>query len=243
MANNSSESGPLFDSDLKNLSDKYSVPEITPPGWTFVAAWSLVYFMQFLWLLYYGYKVMSMVEDNDSILPTGWLVLYLTVNAGALAWLFTFDREYFTASLVVTVVATMAAIVVTALSHKNDEWNHVLLQNALAVYATWMTVATALTAGVVAKDAGEDVKDTTNVVLATITVVHSMYAIIDVGMLSTVYTKYSYGSYVIILLYAIGLIVDASPDATMIIPIVIVSSTTVFLACKITAVIFRSMKE
>jgi len=241
LANNSSDSGLLFNGTLTNLSDKYFPSEITPPWWMFIADWSLVYFMQFLWLLYYGYKVMTM--DEDSMIPAGWLVLYLAVNAGALAWLFTFDREYFTASLVVSVVATTDAILVAALSHKKDEWNHVLLQNALTVYATWMMIVTALTAGVVAKDAGVDAEDTVNAVLAAIMVVFSTYAILDLGLLSAVYTKYSYGSYVMILLYAIGLIINASSEKTMTIPIAMVSYTAVILACKITAVVYRCMKE
>ncbi|XP_018529170.1 uncharacterized protein LOC108881602 [Lates calcarifer] len=148
-----------FLSSTANISDEY-VTQITPSGWTFTI-WSIIYTFMALVLLYllsgifrknaYGY-----VYCSPPVLPHGFFVawcLNLGLNTG---WLLLWDRRFMSAALAFLILIALTNYAVIFFScyglhnygawlnkyHKVDLWLHrVLIQNGVAIYATWTTIA------------------------------------------------------------------------------------------------------
>lgn len=150
-----------------NISDEYQT-EITPAGWTF-AIWGIIYTFLTLVLVYvlsglcrknaYGY-----VYCSPAVLPHGFFVFWclnLSLNVG---WLFLWDRSLMIVALVFLIFIALTNYTVIAFSclglhnygawlnkhHKVDLWLHrVLIQNGIAIYATWTTIASLVNLNVV----------------------------------------------------------------------------------------------
>ncbi|GAA6214988.1 uncharacterized protein LOC108881602 [Lates japonicus] len=148
-----------FLSSTANISDEF-VTQITPSGWTFTI-WSIIYTFMALVLLYllsgifrknaYGY-----VYCSPPVLPLGFFVawcLNLGLNTG---WLLLWDRRFMSAALAFLILIALTNYAVIFFScyglhnygawlnkyHKVDLWLHcVLIQNGVAIYATWTTIA------------------------------------------------------------------------------------------------------
>ncbi|XP_069015489.1 uncharacterized protein [Embiotoca jacksoni] len=148
-----------FLSSTRNISDEF-VTEITPSGWTFTI-WSIIYIFLALVLVYvlsgifrkntYGY-----VYCSPAVLPHGFFVawcLNLGLNIG---WLLLWDRKFIDAALVFLILMVLTNYILIFFScyglhnygpwlqkhHKVDLWLHrVLIQNGIAIYATWTTIA------------------------------------------------------------------------------------------------------
>ncbi|XP_034562851.1 uncharacterized protein LOC117829331 [Notolabrus celidotus] len=153
-----------------NISDKY-VTEITPAGWTF-AIWGIIYCFLATLLVYvfigvfrknaYGY-----IYCSPAVLPHGFFVcwcLNLTLNV---AWLLLWDRSLMIAALVflILIVLTNYAMIFFSCHglqsygawlnkyHRVDLWLHrVLIQNGVAIYATWTTIASLVNLTIVLVD-------------------------------------------------------------------------------------------
>ncbi|XP_071491951.1 uncharacterized protein [Diadema antillarum] len=150
----------LFRNSIGNLSDKYTTP-ITPAGYTF-AIWGVIYSSFAAWLVYlittlFRSNAKGAVYLNPPVINEAFLVamfLNLTFNV---TWLFAWDRTTFILSLIVLYLITISLYVALSINATRvyqyifvfrefgrfDLWaNRVLVQNGIALYATWTTVAT-----------------------------------------------------------------------------------------------------
>ncbi|XP_053716051.1 uncharacterized protein si:ch211-161h7.5 [Synchiropus splendidus] len=142
-----------------NVSDEYNT-QITPSGWTF-AIWAVIYAFMAAILLFalsglcrknvYGY-----VYCSPAALPLGFFVIWclnLTLNV---SWLFLWDRGLMIVALVFLILIALTNYTMIFFSchglcsygawlnkyHKVDLWLHrILVQNGIAIYATWTTIA------------------------------------------------------------------------------------------------------
>ncbi|XP_072307460.1 uncharacterized protein [Eucyclogobius newberryi] len=175
-----------------NISSVYTT-EITPSGWTF-SIWGIIYAFVAAALVYilsglcrknaYGY-----VYCSPPVLPRGFFVmlcLNLSLNLG---WLLLWDRRLMIPALIFLIFIALTNYAVIAFSclglHTYGAWlnkNHkvdlylirVLVQNGIAIYATWTTVASLVNLNVVltteAKMSQSDASTTTLAILTVIIV-------------------------------------------------------------------------
>ncbi|XP_069368206.1 uncharacterized protein [Paralichthys olivaceus] len=185
-----------------NISDEF-VTQITPSGWTF-AIWSIIYTFLALVVLYilsgicrknaYGY-----VYCSPAVLPHGFFVVWclnLGLNTG---WLFLWDRRLMPAALVVLILIALTNYLVIFFScyalhnygawlnkyHKVDMWLHrVLIQNGVATYATWTTIASLVNLAVVLDyNANMSQTDASTVSLSVLTVVLFVWFMLENSVL------------------------------------------------------------
>ncbi|XP_030125135.4 uncharacterized protein [Taeniopygia guttata] len=157
----------LFRTTPGNISAKYST-DFTPAGWTFLI-WNVIYAWQLAWLLYALSGIcrrneLGFVFMKPDLLPIPFYVAWCLNNGLSVGWLFLWDREYLLPALVFLAVlslTTCACLFVShrALSihsswfvkaHKAELWLiRILVQNGLALYLTWTSIATLLNFAVV----------------------------------------------------------------------------------------------
>ncbi|XP_068199840.1 uncharacterized protein [Antennarius striatus] len=191
-----------------NISDEFST-EITPAGWTFTI-WSIIYIFLALVVLYmvsgifrknaYGY-----VYCSPAVLPLGFIVVWclnLTLNT---TWLFLWDRRLMPAALALLILIASTNYIMIFFSchglsnygiwlkkyHQVDLWlHHVLIQNGIAIYATWTTIASLVNLTIVLiNDAGMDQTDAATVSLSVLTVVMLVWFILENSVLDK-YVRY-----------------------------------------------------
>ena len=152
-ANGGSKFG--FENSTGDFSDKYYT-QVTPAGWT-LGIWALIYAWQVLWLLYgWGFVL------RYKTLPTiHWLVypFYTGTSLCNIVWLYLFGNDYpqvAFAFIVLTVVCLYSTVGIEAYHlyrcHPSleesllglvDLWaTRALVVNGLAIYATWVSIAT-----------------------------------------------------------------------------------------------------
>ncbi|XP_008503220.2 uncharacterized protein LOC103538593 [Calypte anna] len=157
----------LFRRTPGNISAEY-ITDFTPAGWTFLI-WNVIYAWQLAWLLYalsgicrrneFGY-----VYIKPDLLPIPFYVMWILNNGLNVGWLFLWDREFLLPALVFLAALTLTTCAALFISHRalsiHSSWfvkGHkaelwlirVLVQNGLALYATWAVIATLLNFAVV----------------------------------------------------------------------------------------------
>ncbi|RVE58815.1 hypothetical protein OJAV_G00197550 [Oryzias javanicus] len=191
-----------FSSSTGNVSDEF-VTQITPSGWTF-SIWGIIYVALALVLLYilsglfrknaYGY-----VYCSPAVLQYGFFsawCLNLAINTG---WLFLWDRRVMPAALAFLILIALTNYAVIFFScwglhkygawlnkyHKVDLWLHrVLIQNGVAIYATWTTIASLINLNIVlVYDAGVSSTDASTIALSILTVVLVVWFILENSVL------------------------------------------------------------
>nr|XP_006634472.1 PREDICTED: uncharacterized protein LOC102694756 [Lepisosteus oculatus] len=154
-------SGPFL-LNTGNISNKYDT-DITPSGWTF-SIWGVIYAWQASWLIYvftglcrrntYGW-----MYCDPAVLPYGFYVSWIANMSLNITWLFLWDREHMIPALIFLALIAFTNYLVLFFCchglnlygawlntyHRADLWLiRVLVQNGVALYATWTTIATLL---------------------------------------------------------------------------------------------------
>ncbi|XP_061212194.1 uncharacterized protein LOC133213743 [Neopsephotus bourkii] len=157
----------LFRSTPGNISAKYNT-DFTPAGWTFLI-WNVIYAWQLAWLLYALSGIcrrneFGCVYIKPDLLPISFYAVWILNNGLNIAWLFLWDRECLLPALVLLVALTLATFVCLVISHRalraHSSWlvkghkaelwlTRILVQNGLALYATWTSIATLLNFAIV----------------------------------------------------------------------------------------------
>ncbi|XP_038664411.1 uncharacterized protein si:ch211-161h7.5 [Scyliorhinus canicula] len=163
LAGRGSKSGP-FHQSTGNVSKKYST-DITPAAWTF-SIWGVIYIWQAGWLVYAcsGLCRRDTLAWMPSVLPCLFYLVWIINNLLNISWLFLWDRECIIAALIFLALITFTSYLILFLSYralhlqrpwmqkyrKVDLWLvRILVQNGVAVYATWTTVATLINFAIV----------------------------------------------------------------------------------------------
>ncbi|XP_012683319.2 uncharacterized protein si:dkey-29d8.3 [Clupea harengus] len=143
-----------------NVSGSYET-EITPAGWTF-SIWGLIYTWLSIMLIYVltwfcrrtpgGWMYCS-----PALLPCGFFLSWIINMILNITWLFLWDREEMVPALIVLALIVFTNYLLIFFScrglsahgswlsqhHPKDLWCiRVLVQNGIAVYTTWTTIAT-----------------------------------------------------------------------------------------------------
>ncbi|XP_052254988.1 uncharacterized protein LOC127860744 isoform X2 [Dreissena polymorpha] len=196
--------------------------EVTPAGWTF-SIWGFIYAWQAAWLLYavvtiFRRKVGTYVYLM-SVFPCQLFIFYILNNLANVGWLFAWDRMKLYVALPLIALTPITLYVSLAYSFGRlyanldfltrnalyvDIWLiRMLIQNGMAFYAAWVTVATYINVGLVMtyKD-GSDINDTavsqdisSTVVLVLVLVSISTWMALDLTVLDK-YTRYTFSPYV-----------------------------------------------
>jgi len=203
--------------DMETLSDKYYI-EITPAGTTF-SIWGAIYFWQVLFIAYGLSTICRQGPEgylyySPGIMPSGIYWSYIINNILNISWLLLFDREQNIAALVVIAVMWVTLLIPLVISHKavadnteilrkngmmKEVWLiRFLVQNAFAMYITWLTVATLLNFTIVlAYDAGVDQSTASTISLGILAGEILLWLLLDFAVLPK-YTNYLFSPYIVL---------------------------------------------
>jgi hypothetical protein len=152
----------LFKNNTGQVSSEAGV-SITPAGWTFTT-WGIIYAWQALWLTFN--VVLIFIKDKNGqplfrspVVLSPLFHLFIAFNFVLnIVWLFIWDNQDFTGAFIVLFFMTAVLYVAIVISHKNvydgqnelssTKWviwlYRIFVNNGLAFYATWISVATSL---------------------------------------------------------------------------------------------------
>ncbi|XP_041817862.1 uncharacterized protein LOC121624274 [Chelmon rostratus] len=248
-----------------NISDEFAT-QITPSGWTFTI-WSIIYIFLALVLVYilsciirknaYGY-----VYCSPAILPHGFFVawcLNLGLNTG---WLFLWDRRLMSAALAFLILIATTNYIVIFFSchglhsygawlnkyHRVDLWLHrVLVQNGVAIYATWTTIATLLNLTIVlTTDASMSQTDAATIALSVLTVVLFVWFILENSVLDK-HVRYILSIYPVVIWALIGVFTKnydaAAPTRNNIFTAALLAAACAFFVARVALVIWKNVKK
>jgi len=229
ILNGLSAQGPasgIFVSTPGNQSDKFYL-EITPAGWTF-SIWGFIYTWQALWVVYSVVNLFrrtsagSPVYVSPAFLPPALFVLYVLANGANVAWLFLFDRSHIQPAFAALVALSLGLYFALAVSYRalercagqlvaegrqKDVWlTRGLVHNGLAMYATWVSVATLLNlAMVLTYSDGSDVTVSTasTVALGVLTAEIVVFVAVDLCLLDR-YSRYTLTPYAVLVVALAG---------------------------------------
>jgi len=148
-------------SQIGNVSSRYEI-NITPAGATF-STWGAIYIWQALWLIFNVVIIFLKNEINriyydPIVLTISFHVIIFFHFTVSISWLFAWDAQKFTLSLFIIIFMLLTVYAAAFISHKNTVASEPYLKNpvwliwlyrffvnnGLAFYATWLTVATLL---------------------------------------------------------------------------------------------------
>ena len=127
--------------------------EITPAGWAF-SIWGLIYLWQTAWIIY-SLTSLCTKSTTDVISPI-LLLIYAVSNVVNIGWLIVWSRELIQVSsvLLFTIAFLLYATLIRSymsvniktdtVSKRDFVLTQVLVNNGLALYATWCTIASLL---------------------------------------------------------------------------------------------------
>ena len=182
-----------FQNGTRNISDEYYT-EITPAGWTF-AIWGIIYAWQVVWILY-GWSFVFRPSFNKTITPVVYL-LYGFTNICNIIWTYLWGNEYpqvafpFIFLIAVSLWAAIGVEVVYLYKQlplsDHTKWfkldfyiTQIVVVNGLAIYATWVTIATLINFSIVLEYyANLDGTDVDTAALSILTFLLSLYFILE----------------------------------------------------------------
>jgi len=211
----------VFLNNTGSISDRFNL-EITPAGWTF-SIWGFIYAWQAAWLIYVlttlcRRKVGTYVYLMP-VFPVPLFVSFILNNAANVAWLFAWDRQQLYAALALIALTPLTLYVCLYFTFKTlyvnleyltrngltvDIWLvRFLIQNGIAFYAAWTTVATFINLGaVLTYKNGDDVTDlllaqdvSSTIVLGLVFAVVVVWFSLDLFVFDK-YTRYAFANYI-----------------------------------------------
>ncbi|XP_016296644.1 uncharacterized protein LOC107654190 [Sinocyclocheilus anshuiensis] len=162
-----------FRNNTGAISDKYNT-EITPSGWTF-SIWGVIYTWLSLMHVYIltttcRRTVYGPMYCSPAVLPYGFFITWIVNMLLNIIWLLLWDRQVMIAAFIILALIAFTNYLLIIFSchglkqygawlnkyHKVDLWCiRILVQNGIATYTTWTTIATLINFTVVLRyDAG-----------------------------------------------------------------------------------------
>lgn len=146
---------PLFLNSTKEISDLFYTP-ITPRGWTF-AIWGVIYSCLVISTIYWvsGLFRKSSVDLSQRLYTSiNWpsktfYIVFCSNLVFNVIWLFMWDRQFLTASLVMLFLVWLSAVFMFGLVPRTRKqlsqgwyiFQTIIVRNGLGIYAAWTTVA------------------------------------------------------------------------------------------------------
>lgn len=151
----------IFRATNGNISNRYEI-DFTPAGWTF-STWGIIYTWNALWLVYNIFLVLKKTDvgrlyREPPVLTSVFHMFILSNFLFNIAWLFVFSVEKFWVAFVMLALITLTLYAALFISHRNiyDSEKYLsksmkyvwlyraLVNNGLAFYATWVSIASML---------------------------------------------------------------------------------------------------
>ncbi|XP_064406390.1 uncharacterized protein LOC135351337 [Halichondria panicea] len=141
-----------FKYTIANVSSMFYT-QITPAGYTF-AIWGVIYLCQIAWIVY-GWTFMCRKSAVNTISPFTYIA-YAVANLTNIAWIYVWDNLYIKVAAGVLFLSAISLYISlgsaayylytqTSTLSKNDpkdlHTTRILVLNSLAIYMTWVTIA------------------------------------------------------------------------------------------------------
>lgn len=249
---------PLFNSNVGNTSDTYPI-EVTPAGWVFSIVWTTIFIWQYVWLIYAVTTLFRKDKDgeyiylNNDFIHWGILIAFAVNNSVVIAWLFLWDKFLFGWALLMIAASAISLHVCLFISLrkgyndkekmienglKNDVWmNRFILQNGIAFYLTWLSLATNLNFAIfLTYDASIEVSISSTVALICILIIIVAYWVVE-NFIYPRYFLYIYTPWFVLNLALIGSVsknyVSAAPTRNNIMTVILLVHVIIFTIVKV----------
>lgn len=154
----------IFLNETGTISDHFYL-SITPAGWTFGVIWAIIYVYQAVWYLYALTTICRRDKHGQylytlSYMPPALYIVFIINNIVIVAWLVLWDRQWIEWALLDIIFTPLTLYICLFLSFKylydnimslkrgeagKEIWFvRILVQNGLAFFATWVSIATLL---------------------------------------------------------------------------------------------------
>jgi len=256
---------PLFTTDTANVSAVFDTP-ITPIGWTF-QIWAVIY----TWLIVmHGYILSTICRKNangyvycsPAVLPCGLFVSWSINMAFNCGWLFVWDRGVMIAAMVFLVLVICTNYAVIGFSchglhvygawlnkyHKTELWLiRVLVQNGVAMYTTWTTIATLINLTIVLiYEVNMSPTDAATIALSVLSAMLLVWFILENFVIDK-HVRYILTIYPVVIWALTGNVVknyDAtSPSRSAVFIVVLLALACLLFVIRIVLVIWRHVKQ
>ncbi|XP_052237688.1 uncharacterized protein LOC127848998 [Dreissena polymorpha] len=159
----------LFENETGDISDAFYL-SCTPAGWTFAVIWATIYVWNMIWFVY-ALTTVCRRDDNGhyiyqlNLLPPVFFISFIINNIVVVTWLFLWDRLYLNWALLVIAFTPLTLYICLFISFrqlyrklnvlsqagaKKDIWlTRIFVQNGMAFFATWVSIATLLNFAIV----------------------------------------------------------------------------------------------
>lgn len=247
--------------------------EITPAGWTF-SIWGFIYTWQAVWLIYSLTTICRRKVGTYlylmPVFPSILFLAYIVTNISNVAWLFAWDRMKVAVALPLIALTPFSLYVCLYFSLKRlydnldyltrngltlDIWLiRMLVQNGMAFYAAWVTVATLLNIAIVMTYGdGSDVTKigvrqdiSSSVALGIVTFEIVLWISLDLTLLDK-YTRYMFAPYITLTVAFAG-IVQKNYDLdtayrNSVFSAVLLATAVTCLVVKVTTMLYRHFKH
>lgn len=209
----------LFKNVTGDVAD-YFYLEITPAGWMF-SVWGFIYTWQALWLIYGLASICRKSEDGylylkPPVLPPVIYAVYIFNQVCNVTWLILWDRLLSGWALPFIALIPFTCYVCLFISFRRlNQYKHVLIrqgmrkdiwlirmlvQNGLAFYAAWTTIATVLNISIVLTYNFDVKQETASTVGLSIVLVEVILWFCLDNFIFDKFTRYLFSPYIIIVL-------------------------------------------
>jgi hypothetical protein len=200
-----------------DISDYYFL-EITPAGWTF-SIWGFIYAFQVAFIIYLLVSLCRRRQDGSPayrrppVLNSAMLALYVLNLCLNSSWLFLWDRRLMPVALVVIALLPFTLFLALAIHHNlvfksgrllTEQHRldlvtmRIIIQNGLALYATWVTIATLLNFAIVLTywgDVDQPVASTASLSILLVEVL--VYSLLE-NVVWDRYLRYTYSPWMVV---------------------------------------------
>ncbi|XP_051984766.1 uncharacterized protein si:dkey-29d8.3 [Xyrauchen texanus] len=244
-----------FQHSTRNVSGRYDT-QITPAGWTF-SIWALIY----SWLLLMNIYIMTWLCrglcSSPAILPSEFFLSWIVNMILNSTWLVLWDRELMIPALIVLALIAFTNYLLILFSciglRAHGSWlkqNHpkdlvciiVLVQNGIAIYATWTTIATLLNFTVVLNLASVSATNAATASLCILLLVVIIWFTFE-NLVIENHVRYILTVYPVIIYALIGILTkhyDASaPGRNAVFSVVLLVMTCIVLVVRVGLVVWR----
>ncbi|XP_069118109.1 uncharacterized protein [Argopecten irradians] len=213
----------IYESTTVEISD-YFYLEITPAGWTFTI-WAFIYVWQIVWLIY-GLSTICRKSESGiyiyqlPVMPPVIYIIYIFNLCFNVAWMVLFDRKYINISLPDACFMALTLYIIIGISswrvrkHQDnlikdgvgkEAWFiRFFLQNGIAFYATWVTVATHLNVAMVMHYTGGVANDISCTTALGILLFVTILWFLTETILLDAFTRYLFSPYIVLIVALSG---------------------------------------
>ncbi|GAB1603697.1 uncharacterized protein LOC115209776 [Argonauta hians] len=249
----------LFTSRTAKVSHKYDLDAV-PADLTF-SIWGMIFSLEALWLLYAITTIFRSTSKGPlyvscNLMPYQMFLAFIFNCAGNIVWLICFDREKLLYSAAVISVLPLCLIYCSVVSHRRlhshivfmlkeslhfDIWvNRFIIQNGIAMNATWVSIATCLNSGMVLTHIYGVKQDISSIIiLSVVSVATLLYTYLDY---KRKLTHYTITPYMVVCWAAVGILIKHNSQPTwsniVILTLVLLVGTCIVLAFKLFSILF-----